>query len=46
MGSVPPEKLLAKALGSRRKEAIITTKFGVAYPDAPNYRESTRKRVA
>ena len=39
------EKSLAKALGSRRKEAVITTKFGVGYPDTPNYRESTRKRV-
>ena len=39
------EKSLAKALGSRRKEAVITTKFGIGYPDAPNYRDSTRKRV-
>ncbi len=39
------EKSLAKALGSRRKEAVITTKFGVGYPDAPNYRDSTRRRV-
>jgi aryl-alcohol dehydrogenase-like predicted oxidoreductase len=39
------EKSLAKALGSRRKEAVITTKFGVGYPDASNYRDSTRKRV-
>src|SRR6202051_2458243 len=33
------------AIGKRRKEAVITTKFGVGYPDAPNYRDSTRKRV-
>ena len=39
------EKSLAKALGSRRKEAVITTKFGIGYPDAKNYRDSTRKRV-
>ncbi|MGH7933356.1 MAG: aldo/keto reductase [Candidatus Binataceae bacterium] len=39
------EKSLAKALGSRRKEAVITTKFGVGYPEAKNYRDSTRKRV-
>ena len=39
------EKSLAKALGSRRKDAVITTKFGVGYPDAPNYRDSARKRV-
>jgi len=39
------EKSLAKALGARRKEAVITTKFGIGYPDAPNYRDSSRKRV-
>jgi aryl-alcohol dehydrogenase-like predicted oxidoreductase len=39
------EKSLAKALGSRRKDAVITTKFGVGYPDTPNYRDSSRKRV-
>jgi myo-inositol catabolism protein IolS len=39
------EKSLAKALGGRRKEAVITTKFGVGYPEAPNYRDSSRKRV-
>jgi aryl-alcohol dehydrogenase-like predicted oxidoreductase len=39
------EKSLAKALGSRCKEAVITTKFGVGYPNATNYRDSTRKRV-
>jgi len=39
------EKSLAKALGSRRKEAVITTKFGVGYPDTTNYRDSSRKRV-
>jgi aryl-alcohol dehydrogenase-like predicted oxidoreductase len=40
------ETSLAKALGSRRKEAVITTKFGVGYPDAaPSYRDSRRQRV-
>jgi aryl-alcohol dehydrogenase-like predicted oxidoreductase len=39
------EKSLAKALGSHRKQAVITTKFGVGYPDTPNYRDSSRKRV-
>jgi aryl-alcohol dehydrogenase-like predicted oxidoreductase len=39
------EKSLAKALGSRRNQAVITTKFGVGYPEAKNYRDSTRKRV-
>jgi aryl-alcohol dehydrogenase-like predicted oxidoreductase len=39
------ERSLAKALGTRRKEAVITTKFGVGYQDAPNFRDSSRKRV-
>ena len=39
------EKSLAKALGSRRKEAVITTKFGVGYPEAPNLRDGSRKRA-
>lgn len=39
------EKSLAKALGARRKQAVIATKFGVGYKDAPNFRDSTRKRV-
>src|SRR5215470_11165044 len=39
------ERSLAKALGGRRKEAVITTKFGVGYSDTPNFRDSTRKRV-
>src|SRR5260370_39533671 len=36
---------LAKALGSRRKEAVITTKFGIGYKEAPNFRDSGRTRV-
>src|SRR6266849_2415914 len=39
------EKSLAKALGSRRKDAVITTKFGIGYKEAPNYRDSSRSRV-
>ncbi|MGO9058966.1 MAG: aldo/keto reductase [Candidatus Binataceae bacterium] len=39
------EKSLAKALGGRRKEAVIITKFGVGYPNTPNYREASRKRI-
>jgi hypothetical protein len=39
------EKSLQKALGSRRKEAVITTKFGVGYPDATNYRDGSKKRM-
>lgn len=40
------ERSLAKALGARRKEAVIATKFGVGYKDAPNFRDSSRARVA
>ena len=39
------ERSLAKALGGRRKEAVITTKFGVGYPNTPNYRDASRKRM-
>lgn len=39
------ERSLAKALGNRRKEAIITTKFGIGYKEAPNFRDSSRQRV-
>ncbi len=39
------ERSLAKALGGRRKEAVITTKFGVGYPEAQNFRDGSRKRV-
>ena len=40
------EKSLAKALGSRRNDAVIVTKFGVGYQDATNFRDSSAKRVA
>lgn len=39
------ESELARALGSRRKEAIIVTKVGVGYPDAPGYRDASRARI-
>ncbi|MGH8014400.1 MAG: aldo/keto reductase [Candidatus Binataceae bacterium] len=39
------ERSLAKALGTRRNEAVITTKFGVGYRDAPNFRDSSRNRA-
>jgi aryl-alcohol dehydrogenase-like predicted oxidoreductase len=39
------ERSLAKALGNRRKEAIVVTKFGVGYQEAPNFRDSSRQRV-
>ena len=39
------ERALAQALGSRRDEAIIVTKFGMNYKDKPNLRDSSRERV-
>jgi hypothetical protein len=40
------ERALGKALGSRRDQAIVVTKFGVGYPDARNYRDSSPDRMA
>src|SRR5438105_7270596 len=39
------ERALAQALGNRRDEAIIVTKFGMNYKDKPNLRDSSRERV-
>ena len=39
------ERSLAKALGERRKDAVVVTKFGIGYKEAPNYRDSSRQRV-
>jgi len=39
------EKSLAKALGARRKDAIVVTKFGIGYKEAPNLRDSGRARA-
>ncbi len=39
------ERSLAKALGNRRKEALVVTKFGIGYKEAPNFRDSSRPRV-
>ncbi len=39
------EVALGKALGSRRDEAIIVSKFGMNYRDKPNMRDSSRERV-
>jgi aryl-alcohol dehydrogenase-like predicted oxidoreductase len=44
-GSGASEQALGRALGSRRDEAIVVTKFGVGYPDRPNFRDSSRARV-
>jgi len=39
------ERALGQALGRRRDEAIIVTKFGMNYRDKPNLRDSSRQRV-
>jgi aryl-alcohol dehydrogenase-like predicted oxidoreductase len=39
------ERALGAALGNRRDEAIIVSKFGVNYRDMPNMRDSSRDRV-
>ena len=39
------ERALAKALGARRNDVTVVTKGGVGYPDAPNRRDSTRRRL-
>jgi len=39
------EQALGQALGRRRDEAIIVSKFGMAYRDKPNMRDSSRERV-
>jgi len=39
------ERSLAKALATRRKEAIVVTKFGIGYKEAPNFRDSSRQRI-
>jgi aryl-alcohol dehydrogenase-like predicted oxidoreductase len=39
------ERALGQALGRRRDEAIVVTKFGMNYRDKPNLRDSSRERV-
>jgi myo-inositol catabolism protein IolS len=39
------EEALAHALGNRRREVVIATKFGVGYDEIPNRRDSSRARV-
>jgi aryl-alcohol dehydrogenase-like predicted oxidoreductase len=39
------EEALARALGGRRNNVVIATKFGVGYEEMPNRRDSSRKRV-
>ncbi len=40
------ERELARALGSRRQEAVVVTKFGIGYPDMPRMRDSSPARIA
>lgn len=39
------ERALGQALGRRRDEAVIVTKFGMNYRDKPNLRDSSRERA-
>ena len=39
------EEALAAALGSRRSDVCLVTKFGVGYDEMPNRRDSSRSRV-
>jgi myo-inositol catabolism protein IolS len=39
------EEALARALGARRNDVVIATKFGVGYEELPNRRDSSRERV-
>ena len=39
------ETALSQALGGRRNDVVIATKFGVGYDEMPNRRDSSRARV-
>jgi len=39
------EVALGQALGGRRDEAVVVSKFGMNYRDKPNLRDSSRERV-
>jgi myo-inositol catabolism protein IolS len=39
------ERALGQALGKRRAEAVVVTKFGTAYRDKPNMRDSSPERA-
>ena len=39
------ERALGQALGRRREEAVVVSKFGMNYRDKPNLRDSSRERV-
>ncbi len=44
-GSGASEEALGRALRGRRDEAVVSTKFGVGYPDRPNFRDGRAERV-
>jgi hypothetical protein len=37
------EEALARALGNRRRDVAIVTKFGVGYDEMPNRRDSSTR---
>lgn len=39
------EEALGRALHGRRDEALVSTKFGIGYPDRPNFRDARAERV-
>src|SRR5581483_11710858 len=39
------ERALARALGKRRKDVIVVTKFGIGYREMPNLRDVSRARL-
>jgi len=39
------ERALARALGRRRQDVVIITKFGIGYRDKPKLRDASRARV-
>jgi aryl-alcohol dehydrogenase-like predicted oxidoreductase len=39
------ERALAQALGGRRRDVILVTKFGIGYRDKPKLRDASRARV-
>src|SRR3954452_2648406 len=39
------EEALARALGGRRNQVVIASKFGVGYEEMPNRRDSSRARI-
>jgi myo-inositol catabolism protein IolS len=44
-GSGASERALGQALGRRRDEAIVVSKFGMNYRDKPNLRDASRERA-